>query len=634
MSIIVSLMPRLRKQLPRLIYKYHTYCIVLAFAAICAIFQRASGNIVTLKYPLPTASPTRGSLNLGNTRHARFSLEHRWRTKVNTFSYAREQLDSNISIALAEGKADGLFDVEWSCDDCLISALALTGTTRHGFFCEWSTLWADRRCSVAMIDTGPPFNEHKLRALKPEHGCDIQAIIFVEEGLPDSTSPGVVVHRMDRTCLSVDGKFEVGCFQGISRLMMGDTLSVSTIKLNCRESDFQVLKRLLPIIVGVDQIVIELHGDLSIATLGFIRDLRFYGFVLHHQELMSTAEGAKITLFSFVSPGLAREEFVASLLSQRFTHEGETQQSLALTSFNCSDWHCVMKNGLKNHDHTALMNEIMTPFAPWFLSEYFMGDEFEQHIGTKHLNDHRSVTRISSAPHCAFLPEMAVLFVQVNFFRKFVTDCLPFLQRRMILITGQWHLPALEENADTMLTLRNPLVYHWFAQNPVVAHEKLSALPYGVKHENLGAFQLELKTPALKSITLVNLPLSPTHVDREPLIDESTSKDSMDVYYRKLKSARYVISPMGDRPDTYRHWEAIGLATVPICNCPLTLKLLFLDGMLLAEPDAMVRLLKSSKRLSNVSRIDLSTTQNLLAVGYWKARITDMKGMALNETKK
>lgn len=175
-----------------------------------------------------------------------------------------------------------------------------------------------------------------------------------------------------------------------------------------------------------------------------------------------------------------------------------------------------------------------------------------------------------------------------------------------------------------MLTLRSPLVHHWFSQNPIVVHNKLSALPYGIKHENLVEFKLALKSPEQKSSTLINLPLALTHKERESLIIETAEKDSLDVYYRKMKGARYIVSPMGDRPDTYRHWEAIGLGTVPICNCPLTLKLLFRDGMVIADPDAMLKLLRSPHP-SNLPSVELSRTQNLLAVGYWRARIAEIR---------
>jgi hypothetical protein len=35
-------------------------------------------------------------------------------------------------------------------------------------------------------------------------------------------------------------------------------------------------------------------------------------------------------------------------------------------------------------------------------------------------------------------------------------------------------------------------------------------------------------------------------------------------YYKTMHESKYIISPDGDRPECYRHYEAIGLGTMPI----------------------------------------------------------------------
>jgi len=37
-------------------------------------------------------------------------------------------------------------------------------------------------------------------------------------------------------------------------------------------------------------------------------------------------------------------------------------------------------------------------------------------------------------------------------------------------------------------------------------------------------------------------------------------------YYARMMTTQYVNSPRGDRPDCYRHWEAIGLGAIPVSN--------------------------------------------------------------------
>ena len=38
----------------------------------------------------------------------------------------------------------------------------------------------------------------------------------------------------------------------------------------------------------------------------------------------------------------------------------------------------------------------------------------------------------------------------------------------------------------------------------------------------------------------------------------------MSLFHETLREHRYVISPNGDRPECFRHYEALGLGTIPI----------------------------------------------------------------------
>ena len=54
-------------------------------------------------------------------------------------------------------------------------------------------------------------------------------------------------------------------------------------------------------------------------------------------------------------------------------------------------------------------------------------------------------------------------------------------------------------------------------------------------------------------------------------------------YCRRIAQARFILSPPGDRFECYRHWEAIGVGAVPICDCPAPYAQLFSGWMLLAR---------------------------------------------------
>lgn len=46
----------------------------------------------------------------------------------------------------------------------------------------------------------------------------------------------------------------------------------------------------------------------------------------------------------------------------------------------------------------------------------------------------------------------------------------------------------------------------------------------------------------------------------------SGPKLAVDDYYRAMASTEYVLSPNGDRPDCYRHYEALLLGAIPIVS--------------------------------------------------------------------
>lgn len=44
----------------------------------------------------------------------------------------------------------------------------------------------------------------------------------------------------------------------------------------------------------------------------------------------------------------------------------------------------------------------------------------------------------------------------------------------------------------------------------------------------------------------------------------STERVDMETYLEQLASSRFIFSPNGDRPECYRHYEALGLGAIPI----------------------------------------------------------------------
>ena len=126
-----------------------------------------------------------------------------------------------------------------------------------------------------------------------------------------------------------------------------------------------------------------------------------------------------------------------------------------------------------------------------------------------------------------------------------------------------------------------------------------TAFPYGIRTillEHYGPIFLAYhaaraqgsnSTAAVKNKTIEHLPFKITHPSREAFL--TAHVDDVPVltpsqFYERTARARFLISPRGDRQDTYRHWEAIGLGAIPIANINRTLYgSLFGDDMVYME---------------------------------------------------
>ena len=58
-------------------------------------------------------------------------------------------------------------------------------------------------------------------------------------------------------------------------------------------------------------------------------------------------------------------------------------------------------------------------------------------------------------------------------------------------------------------------------------------------------------------------------------INYTNTKD----FYKLMNNSKFILSPIGDRNDTYRHLEAIGLGSIPIANVEILYKELYRDNM-------------------------------------------------------
>ena len=280
----------------------------------------------------------------------------------------------------------------------------------------------------------------------------------------------------------------------------------------------------------------------------------------------------------------------------------------------------IMINNLKNNTNNLdfLLNNLITSFSLYYLSDHYIGNELERFkIPIKTKSNNLLINKNINS-----LINMQILFVQNDFFDRFIKDFLPNIQCKFILITGQWNLPALEVNNITKSLLFDNRIHKWFSQNPVFKHPKYIPFPYGLNYgynlENpeIIIYAQELLKNHNKSINILNLPMNYiTNQCRE--IFPKLKSIPHNIFYEEMHKSKFILSPIGDRDDCYRHWEAIGLETMPISNVGDLYKDLFQDNMIYVNntPD-MLKLFDEQKNLEYKY-----LNKDLICLDYWKEYI-------------
>ena len=173
-------------------------------------------------------------------------------------------------------------------------------------------------------------------------------------------------------------------------------------------------------------------------------------------------------------------------------------------------------------------------------------------------------------------------------------------------------------------------IIHWFAQNVIVSHPKITPLPIGLENKryfyngipslfkNINKINTEKKNRILFGFnTETNLS------ERKPAFDSLTkckAADKIDgfptpnIYLKTLNQYKFVASPPGNGTDCHRTWEALYLRTVPIIKESICLNYFKSLGL----PILVVK---------NYDNIDISnyepitTEVSVLTMDYWANKI-------------
>jgi len=277
----------------------------------------------------------------------------------------------------------------------------------------------------------------------------------------------------------------------------------------------------------------------------------------------------------------------------------------------------------------SLLPHFVNPFLPMLICDWHYGGE-PDNDGVDGTWSSSIVTRPLNASNVHNVQPCESVCVDVTAFESFVSTVLPLLEVKVLLFTHRWNLPALIKSSLTDAVRIHHHVAHWFAQNPLYTEdERYSAFPYGIEPKMLPSFGEAFLTyhegNKSKLETLEQLHLRASHPSRHRLIarSEDASKHALlqvRAFYKSIANTQFLISPRGDRPDCYRHWEAIGLGAIPVANINSSLygPLFGNDMMYVDEADQMLELLDNPRILADLYQAPRS---HRVLTTFWSKKV-------------
>lgn len=170
------------------------------------------------------------------------------------------------------------------------------------------------------------------------------------------------------------------------------------------------------------------------------------------------------------------------------------------------------------------------------------------------------------------------IFVYSHLLDSFLARVLPRLEHPFVLIS---HNSDHGVGPQLARALEDERIIHWFAQNAVISHPKLTPLPIGVAnaqwpHGNLAALLAAANKPrpSRRDDVYLNFDVRTNPAVRVPLMRRLETSAltwraparPFPTYLEDMASCRWVVSPPGNGVDCHRTWEALYLGTTPIVS--------------------------------------------------------------------
>tara|TARA_Y100001933_G_C19007889_1_gene567392 strand:+ start:139 stop:1278 length:1140 start_codon:yes stop_codon:yes gene_type:complete len=227
-----------------------------------------------------------------------------------------------------------------------------------------------------------------------------------------------------------------------------------------------------------------------------------------------------------------------------------------------------------------------------------------------------------------------IIQVQCDLFEFFHDTVLPYLEKnniKIVLITSQFHFPCLEKSFKTENCLNHPSIILWISQNPIYKNKNIYfAIPYGLDHRNITDYinfsnsnkliinnKTKYITNLYSNLHINNLHRNHIRNKFKRILCNKNKKLPYKEYLKKVASSQFLISPAGDREDCYRHYEAIGLGTIPISNISKKYKSIFQKNMIFMEDRNIIKTIKSN----NLNVKYKLPNKDILLISYWINKI-------------
>lgn len=198
------------------------------------------------------------------------------------------------------------------------------------------------------------------------------------------------------------------------------------------------------------------------------------------------------------------------------------------------------------------------------------------------------------------LSHNSTIYVCISALRYFIANIFPNLPCKIILITGDndetCPIDVFLTNEEFLNFIESDKITHWFAQNCIAVHPKITPMPIGLDYHTMAAQNHHWgsqTTPIEQEKILLNIKTNikpfwereiKAHANFHFFMGTKYGYDRIDaknnlpedlIYYEPKQNSRletwtnqskyaFVISPLGNGMDCHRTWEALCLGCIPI----------------------------------------------------------------------